>query len=106
MEIWKPKLEHSFLAITTLINKMELWHLRMGHLTTTDLKCLKSLSIGMDFTGKEQVQFCESCFRAKMASLPFKNVGLKAERLISTLMLILLVHFLLLLQRDMNLLSC
>ena len=59
--VWEPNIHQSFLASTKPLNKMELWHLRMGHLNITDLKRLKTLSTGMDFSGKEQSSFCESC---------------------------------------------
>ena len=53
----------------------------MGHLNITDLKRLKTLSTGMDFSGKEQSSFCESCCRAKMTATVFKNEGEKADHL-------------------------
>ena len=80
--VWEPNnFAQSFLASMKPQIKMELWHLRMGHLNITDLKRLKNLSTGMDFTGKEQVEFCEYCCQAKMILSPFKNEGHKAEHM-------------------------
>ena len=53
----------------------------MGHLNITHLKCLKNLSTGMDFNGKEQVEFCESCCQVKISLSPFQNKGHKAEHM-------------------------
>ena len=78
--VWEPVMEQAYLSTTKPANNMELWHLRMGHLNITDLKRLQKLSFGMDFSGKEQLEFCESCCRAKMSSTPFKNEGVKAEK--------------------------
>ena len=78
--VWEPVMEQAYLSSTKPANKMELSHLRMGHLNLTDLRRLQKLSFGMDFSGKEQLEFCESCCRAKMSSTPFKNEGVKAEK--------------------------
>ena len=78
--VWEPVMEQAYLSSTKPANKMELWHLRMGHLNLTDLKRLQKLLLGMDFSGKEQLEFCESCCHAKMSSILFKNEGVKAEK--------------------------
>ena len=48
------------------------WHLRMGNLNMTDLKRLKTLSSGMNFSVKERSSFCESCCQANMTTTAFK----------------------------------
>ena len=73
--VWEPVMEQAYLSSTKPANKMEVWNLSMGHLNLTDLKRLQKLLFGMDFSGKEQLEFCESCYQAKNELNPFKNEG-------------------------------
>ena len=81
--IWKPNkvplVEHKcFLAGSKPDSSLHLWHLRMGHLNSQSLKVLQKLSTGMVQLKGEQLPFCISCCRSKLAQRPFKGNSEKA----------------------------
>ncbi|XP_055627599.1 uncharacterized protein LOC129769384 isoform X1 [Toxorhynchites rutilus septentrionalis] len=61
--------------------RYELWHRRMGHLSASGMKRLKSMVTGLEFEVKDPAK-CVPCIEAKHCRQPFEAKGHREDRIL------------------------
>ena len=77
LPVQSPRVLHSaevvLAANCVCSTSADLWHLRLGHLSFSDMCKLKTKATGIAFTGEPC--FCQTCIMAKMKRTPFQSRG-------------------------------
>jgi len=72
------------ISAITPINKVDLWHLSMGHINKHRLKQLTTISKGMDSFNENDMTFCQSCVVSKQhkQTIPKSGATTRATQLL------------------------
>ncbi|UYV80232.1 K02A2.6-like, partial [Cordylochernes scorpioides] len=79
IETENPEIEESHLTATRN-EEMLKWHRKMGHISFSSLKQLKSMVNGINIEKISQDGICETCIKAKQVRKPFNSIRTKSKR--------------------------
>jgi hypothetical protein len=89
--VWRPN-DQSFMTSERCLmanfnssSKLQLWHLRMGHLPKESLLLLQKQSTGIEGIGTQNINFCIPCCRAKGKLRSFTGQVVKAQQKFQTI---------------------
>lgn len=84
--LYKNKNEFACIGNERVYDSQNLWHFRLGHLNINDMKRLinQEMVNGLDkLKIKKEIDFCESCIKAKQTRLPFpKHNEIRSTRVL------------------------
>ena len=66
--------DRALLADVKPLDALRLWHQRLGHLSIGQIRALKDLAIGVDFS-ETKLDFCRGCAEGKMCRIPFPKAS-------------------------------